>query len=180
MASDPPSSDAGTPDGGRATEHLSTIRALAVLAAFVVATVVLVAVGSRPSVNPQAFAAATTTTTTAPSHNATTSTTTTTVPRGSVTVVVANATGQTGLAAHYTALLAAQGWSMKTATDGSTHESASRVYYAAGQQQAAASIATTLGLQPGAVLPLTTSVPVSGTSGIDVVVVVGADLVTQS
>ena len=51
------------------------------------------------------------------------------------------------------------------------------MYYAAGQQAAATSIATTLGLKPTVVVPLTTSVPVAGVSGDDVVVVVGSDLV---
>ena len=81
-----------------------------------------------------------------------------------------------GLAAHYSTQLAAQGWAMKTPTDAATTVATSAVYYAAGQQQAAAAIASSLGLKPAAVLPLTTSVPVSGASGNDVVVVVGADL----
>ena len=92
-------------------------------------------------------------------------------------MVVANATQTNGLAAHYTAVLAAQGWAMQTARDAATTEATSSVYYAAGQQAAAASIATTLGLKPAAVVPLTTAVPVTGVSGDDVVVVVGADLV---
>jgi hypothetical protein len=66
---------------------------------------------------------------------------------------------------------------MQTPVDASTTEATSSVYYAAGQQEAAAAIATTLGIKPTAVMPLTTSVPVAGASGDDVVVVIGSDLV---
>ena len=52
----------------------------------------------------------------------------------------------------------------------------SAVYYAAGQQEQAASIATTIGVQPSQVLPVSAATPVSGTTGVDVVVVIGADL----
>jgi hypothetical protein len=54
------------------------------------------------------------------------------------------------------------------------------VYYAAGQQASATVIAGTLGLKPTAVQPLTTAVPVTGASGVDVVVVIGADLASQA
>jgi cyanate lyase len=97
-----------------------------------------------------------------------------------VTVLVANATNTSGLAAHYTTALAAGGWDMKTPGDAATTVAASAVYYAAGQQEPAAAIAAALGLKPSAVLPLTTAVPVAGASGDDVVVVVGADLVSAA
>jgi hypothetical protein len=171
MASEP--GDPGPPN------RLSPVRAGLVLVGFLVAVAVLVAVGTRPTVSGNALAPVTTTTV-AGGHSATTTTTTTTIPHSSVSVVVANATSTSGLAAHYSTTLGAQGWAMKTPTDASTHEATSAVYYAAGQQQAAATIATTLGLKPAAVLPLTTAVPVPGVSGIDVVVVIGADLVAAA
>jgi hypothetical protein len=128
------------------------------------------------------------TTTTAAGHGATTttarhghgsaSTTTTTAPHSSVSVVVANATNTNGLAAHYSTLIGAGGWAMKTPVDAATSEATSAVYYAAGQQQAAASIATTIGVKPTQVLPLTTAVPVTGVTGTDVVVIIGQDLAT--
>ncbi len=91
---------------------------------------------------------------------------------------MANATQTNGLAAHYTAVLAAQGWAMQTPADASATVQTSAVYYAsATYQTAATSIATTLGLKPAAVLPLSSSVPVTGITGDDVVVVIGADLV---
>jgi LytR cell envelope-related transcriptional attenuator len=149
-----------------------------VLVLFVVAAIALVAVGTRPTVSGDAATPPppTTTSTTAPGTHAST-TTTTTVPHSSVTVAVANATETNGLAAHYASVLTAQGWAVGAATDAATTEATSSVYYAAGQQEAAASIATTLGLKPAAVVPLTAAVPVSGVSGDDVVVVIGNDLV---
>jgi hypothetical protein len=47
-------------------------------------------------------------------------------------------------------------------------------------QQPAASIATTIGIKPAQVLPITTATPVSGVTGIDVVVVIGTDLATTT
>jgi hypothetical protein len=97
-----------------------------------------------------------------------------------VTVVVANATSTNGLAAHYSTVIGAGGWKMETPIDAATTEATSAVYYAAGQQQPAATIATTIGVKPTQVLPLTTATPVSSATGIDVVVVIGADLATTA
>jgi len=171
MASQPPES----PRAGVAT-HLSPLKALLVLAGFLVAVSVLVAVGTRPSVSGDALTPVTTTT--VHSHSGPATTTTTTTPHGSVTVVVANATNTSGLAAHYSTQLAAQGWNMQTPTDSNAgHLPTSTVYYASGQQAAAGAIAASLNLKPTAVQPLTTSVPVSGVNSDDVVVVIGQDLV---
>jgi hypothetical protein len=158
--------------------RLSAVRAGLVMVAFVVAVGALVAVGTRPSVSGDALATATTTTL-AGKHHAIPTTTTTTAPHSSVSVVVANGTSTDGQAAHYTAVLAPGGWNMQTPTDATTTVATSAVYYAAGEQEAAASIATTIGVTPANVLPLTTAVPVSGVSGIDVVVVIGANLVAS-
>jgi hypothetical protein len=155
------------------------VRAFVVLVLFVVAAIALVAIGTRPTVSGDAATPPTTTSTTVPPKS-TSTTTTTTVPHSSVTVVVANATETNGLAAHYSTALTAQGWAVQPATDAATTEATSAVYYAAGQQEPAASIATTLGLKPAVVLPLTTAVPVTGVSGDDVVVVVGSDLVAPA
>ena len=94
--------------------------------------------------------------------------------------MVANATSTNGLAAHYSTVIGAGGWTMKTPVDATTTEATSAVYYAAGQQQPAASIATTIGVKPAQVLPLTTSTPVNGVTGTDVVVVIGADLASTT
>ena len=107
-------------------------------------------------------------------------TTTTTIAPGSVSVVVANATSVNGLAAHYTTVIGVGGWKMGTPIDAATTEATSAVYYASGFQEPAASIATTIGVKPTQVLPLTTATPVSGVTGVDVVVVIGADLASTT
>ncbi len=94
--------------------------------------------------------------------------------------MVANATSVNGLAAHYSTVIGAGGWAMQTPVDASTTEATSAVYYASGQQQAAASIATTIGVAPSQVLPLTTATPVNGVTGTDVVVVIGQDLASTT
>jgi LytR cell envelope-related transcriptional attenuator len=167
---------ASAPPDPSPTNHLSVLRAGLVLVGFLVAVTVLVAVGTRPTVSGDALAPVTTTTV-AGGHHATTSTTTTTVPHSSVSVVVANATSTSGLAAHYTTVLTAQGWDMQTPTDASTTVANSVVYYAAGQSASAGTVAATLGLKPAAVQPLTSGVPVAGVGNTDVVVIIGADLV---
>jgi hypothetical protein len=121
----------------------------------------------------------TTTTTTKSGHKGATTTTTTIAP-SSVSVAVANATSTNGLAAHYTTVIGAGGWKMQTPIDASTTEATSAVYYASGMQQPAASIATTIGVKPAQVLPLTTATPVNGVTGTDVVVVIGADLAAST
>jgi hypothetical protein len=97
-----------------------------------------------------------------------------------VSVVVANATNTNGLAAHFSTVIGAGGWKMGTPIDASTTEATSTVYYAAGQQAAAQSIANTIGVKPTQVQPLTAATPVNGVTGTDVVVVVGQDLAAAS
>jgi LytR cell envelope-related transcriptional attenuator len=181
---------------------LSIVRAAGVIILFVVAVAILVSVGTRPSVSSTPTttpttaaaggattttvagggAAASTTTTTAATTTTTKAghkgkaTTTTTAPPSATTVVVANGTSVNGLAAHYSTVIGAGGWTMKTPIDAATSVPTSAVYYAAGQQQQAGSIATTIGVKPAEVLPITTATPVTGATGVDVVVVIGADL----
>jgi hypothetical protein len=184
---------------------LSVVRAVVVLAVFVAAVALLVDVGTRPSVSSVPSAVATTVATTTPTtagagassttttaahasttttathgHKGSKSTTTTTIAPGSVSVVVANATSVNGLAAHYTTVIGAGGWKMGTPIDAATTEATSAVYYASGFAEPAASIATTIGVKPTQVLPLTTATPVSGVTGVDVVVVIGADLASTT
>jgi hypothetical protein len=185
---------------------LSIVRAAGVIILFVLAVAILVSVGTRPSVSstpttttPTTAAAtgATTTTvaggavapttTTTVAHTTTTkaghggkATTTTTAAPSATTVVVANGTSTNGLAAHYSTVIGAGGWTMKTPIDAATSVPTSAVYYAAGQQQQAGSIATTIGVKPAQVLPITTSTPVTGATGVDVVVVIGADLASTT
>ena len=185
MASDPPPSDPRHSADHRGANRISPLRAGIVLIGFLVGATVLVAVGTRAPVSGLPSTAVTTTTTTAAAHGTTTTTragatTTTTMARSATSVQVANGSQGTNLAAHYSAILSAQGWATKPPLDATAQEATSSVYYAAGQQEAAAAIATELKLSPSAVHPLTTAVPVTGASGNDVVVVIGADLAAQA
>ena len=65
---------------------------------------------------------------------------------------------------------------MQAPTNATSSETTSAVYYAAGMQQPAAAIASAIGVKPAQVQPITTAVPVSSTTGMDVVVIVGQDL----
>jgi hypothetical protein len=186
---------------------LSVVRAGIVLVAFVVAVAILVAVGTRPSVSSPtssaqttvppaattttaaaggattttaAAAAASTTTTTSGHHHGGATTTTTTVAPHSVSVVVANATNTSGLAAHYSTTIGGGGWSMQTPINATSTETTSTVYYAAGMQQPAQAIASSIGVKAAQVQPITTSTPVSSATGIDVVVVIGQDLASSA
>jgi hypothetical protein len=195
----------GPQHSGGMTGSLKAARAAVVLVVFVVAVAVLVAVGTR-STPPTSSSAQTTSTTAAAAGGSTTTTaaaghaasstttsttsrrgsghgattTTTTLAHASVSVVVANATNTNGLAAHFSTVIGAGGWKMGTPIDASTTEATSTVYYAAGQQAAAQSIANTIGVKPTQVQPLTTAAPVNGVTGTDVVVVVGQDLAAAS
>ncbi len=200
------------PSSSRSSSHsgsFSPFRAVLVLVVFVIATLILVGVGTRPSVigapttapsttttvaggtttsTTGGAAAGSSTTTTKPAttttahggHGHKATTTTTTLPRSSVSVLVANATSTNGLAAKTSATIGAGGWSMQTPVDANTTEATSAVYYAAGQQQAAATIATTIGVAPTAVLPLSSATPVTYPPNTAVVVVVGQDLAAAS
>jgi LytR cell envelope-related transcriptional attenuator len=101
------------------------------------------------------------------------------VPHSSVKVLVANGTSTPGAAGTYTQLLGSQGWATLSPSDTTSQQSTSTIYYAAGQQAAANAIAASLGLAASKVEPLTNSVPVSGTSSADVVVVLGPDLASH-
>lgn len=185
---------------------ISTVRAGIILVAFVVGVAILVAVGTRPTVTSPASSAQTTTTTTTPTsqsggsttstgaaagaastttttragHHHGATTTTTTLAAGTVSVLVANATNTSGLAGHYTTVLGSKGWHTMTPANAATTESTSTVYYAAGMQQPATAIASTIGVKPTQVQPLTTATPVASVAGADVVVVIGQDLASSA
>jgi hypothetical protein len=108
------------------------------------------------------------------------STTTTTLSHANVKVLVANGTQTNGAAAHLTQVLQAQGWSMSTPTNTTSQAPATTVYYAPTKQPEAALIATELGVNPSAVQPLTVTALVTGTTGIDVIVVIGPDLASRA
>ena len=107
-------------------------------------------------------------------------TTTTTIPHASVKVLVANGTQQNGAAAHFTQVLQAQGWSMGTPTNTTAAATSTTVYYAPTEQPQGVEVASELGLKSTVVQPLTITAPVTGTAGIDVIVVIGPDLASQA
>jgi hypothetical protein len=149
------------------------LRALIVLAVFVVATVLLLGVihpTSTGSTSASGPAVSTTTTTTHPVP------TTTTIPAARVPVLVANASGVTGAAAAISKELEPGGWDLLPPADATASVPTSNVYYLAGFQPEAKSIATTLHLGAGAVVPYTTAAPISSIGAAQVLVVVGPDL----
>ena len=97
-----------------------------------------------------------------------------------VSVVVANATNTSGLAAHYTTVIGAGGWAMQTPTNATSSETTSTVYYAAGMQQPAAAIASSIGVKPAQVQLISTATPVQSATGMDVVVIIGQDLASAA
>jgi len=116
-------------------------------------------------------ASSTTSTSTPPA-----STTTSTVPHASVTVQVANGTQEPNAAGHFAQLLQQQGWNVGTPGNTTAAASTTTIYFAPSQQQAATLIATELQVPTTAIQPMGATVPVTNTAGVDVVVVVGADL----
>jgi hypothetical protein len=92
-----------------------------------------------------------------------------------VTVVVANGSGVSGLAARVTATLTNAGYVTLAPTDALADASVSRVYYAANSEAAAQLVAQSLELPASAVVPLTSPSPVAAIGTAQVVVVLGAD-----
>ena len=152
------------------------VRAGIVLVAFVVVTVLVLGV-IHPTM-PGTGAGPSVTTTTAPAHP--TTTTTTTAPPSHVPVLAANASGITGAAGAVSTQLQTAGWNVLPPVNASTQVTKSNVYYVAGQQKTAEAVATSLKLPASAVVPYTTSAPVSSIGTAEVLVVVGPDLADKS
>ena len=158
-------------------------RAAILLGLFVLATVLLLGlihIGTTSS-----SGVATTTTTTPGGATTTTAAagpTTTTTPKATsdVPVLVVNASGKTGAAATVTNELQVAGWSVQTPQNATASVSTSAVYYVSGQKAAAQGVAATLHLPATAVLPYTTSAPVSTIGTAEVLVVVGPDMATSA
>ena len=136
--------------------------------------VTLAAVLSWSSSSKQSPGGAPVTTTTV-AHSTTTSTT---VARASVKVQVANGTSTAGVATRVTQTLQTQGWNTLPPVNATSQVAASTVYYAANRRTEALQIAQELALPASVVQPLTTSVPVPGSAGDDIVVLVGPNLAT--
>lgn len=167
------------PSGGRRQERpVSYSRAVAVTVAAVALGVYLLTLGGGhgPGAAAAPPPASTTTTTTAPPAT----TTTLEQPTTAVKVLVANASTTNGVAGYYTSKLASAGWGMLTATNATSQQATSTVYYASGEQQAALSVASSLGVPASAVQPIGSTIPVQGITGAAVVVVAGDDLAAKA
>ena len=186
MTTDPPEQPT---DPSVPPSSLDLTRAVILAIAFVVVLLIAMsgltrADGSSTSSSAGAGGATTTvptttpaTTTTAPQHH--TTTTISTVPKNQIKVQVANGTSTAGVATQITSTLQAAGWNMLPPVNATSTASKSVVYYAANRKWAAEEIAAELKLPASSVTALTTSVPVPGAAGDDVVVLIGPDLATS-
>jgi LytR cell envelope-related transcriptional attenuator len=166
-------------------------RALAVLALFVVVTATLLggihpvtasnALAPSTSSAPPSSVPSSTASSTGTTHRSSTTTAPpATTPPNKIPVLVANGSGATGAAGTVSNQLQVGGWDMLPPVNASARAATSSVYYVAGQQPAAKSIAAALHLPATAVAPLTSAVPVTGVGSAQIVVVVGSDLTAKS
>jgi LytR cell envelope-related transcriptional attenuator len=156
------------------------VRAIVVLALFVAVTVVVLS-DIHPVATKSTAASSPTTTTTIATKNADhPSTTTTTISPAKVPVLVANASGVSGAAAAVAKELQGAGWDLLPPANASAQVTVSQVYYVAGFQRQAASIASTLQLPATSVGPYTTAAPISSIGTAEVAVVVGPELADQA
>ena len=174
--SQPPEPQRPTKTPGGRGSGFPAVRAAIVLVAFVVVTVLVLGV-IHPTTSGIGASSPTVTTTTVPGHP---TTTTTTVPPSHVPVLVANASGITGAATAVTTQLQTAGWDLQPPVNASAQVTKSSVYYVAGQQKSAEAVATSLQLPASAVVPYTTSAPVSSIGTAEVLVVVGPDVADKS
>jgi hypothetical protein len=152
------------------------VRALLVLIAFVVATVLLLG-AVHPRTTTEVAASSSSTTTTTPTHP---TTTTTTVPPSKVPVLVANASGVAGAAAAVSNQLHPGGWNLLPPVNATARLAASRIYYVAGFLAQANAIAGQLHLPASSVSPSTTADPITTIGTAEVLVAVGPDLATSA
>ena len=92
-----------------------------------------------------------------------------------MTILVANGSGKAGAAAKIAQKLAAENFVLKPSGNTKTPASASAVYYAAGYQADAESVASLLSPKP-AVQAMPATLPVADLAGAHILVVVAADL----
>ena len=159
-------------ESGTKVGHLDLPRAGIVVVVFLVAVLALLA-WTKSSATQSPGAAPATTSTTSPATTAPP----TTVARANVKVQVANATTKAGSATQITQTLQTQGWNTLPPVNATSQSPNSIVYYAANRKSSGLEIAKELGLPASTVVPLTTSVPVPGSAGDDIVVLVGPNLV---
>lgn len=152
---------------------LDTTRAVLLAIAFVVvALIALSSLTSDDGSKPRGAAEVTTTTASQspkPSKKPT-------IDRSTIQVQVANGTSAAGVATSVTSTLQAQGWSTLPPVNATSTSPSTSIYYAGGRKAAGQLLAKDLHLPSSVVQPLTTSVPVPGANGDDLVLLVGPDL----
>jgi len=131
---------------------------------------------SDPPPTPTTIARTTTTVASAPS----TTTTTTAAPAhtpAQVTVLVANGTSTTGAATKLTKSIGRGGYKTLTAVDANNRSTTTTaVYYAAGYQRDADTLAAVIGAPASAVQAMPLPLPVTSLQSANVLVVLGSDL----
>jgi hypothetical protein len=153
-----------------------------VAAAVALGVGVLSSIGKSGAASGSAPAAAVVTSTTTTTRSSTTTSTTRAVAThspSSVKVLVANGTSVAGLAGKMKTKLAPGGYDLLAPTNTTSAARASAVYYASGYQGDAQAVAAAAGLGTGTLQALTSQLPVANSSGAEVIVVVGPDLVSS-
>jgi hypothetical protein len=154
-------------------------RALIVLILFVAATVLVLGEIHSPATKTAPATTTPGTPTTKPkAHHSTT--TTTTIPPSKVAVVVANGSEVNGAAAAVTAELRPGGWNLLAPTNAATSVTSTQVFYLAGYEKPADTVAATLKVPASSVLPYTTNAPISSIGSAMIAVVVGPNLADKS
>jgi len=157
------------------------LRGVAVVAVAAVVGIVFLPSATRAPLHAVTAASSSPPTTAARTTTSTTTTTTTTLPTvvpgaGAIHVLVANGTTITGLAAGVDTYLHSRGYTVIGAVNATAKVSVTRVYAATGEQGAAGTVVSVLGL-PASVIQAPQSVaPVASAAGATVVVVAGPDL----
>jgi hypothetical protein len=148
-----------------------------VTVAFLLVAILLLANGTDKKPTPDSGSS---TATTQPAGGTTTTmksgSTSTTAPKAQVKVQVANASSTSGAATKITQQLQASGWNTLPPVNATVQVPKSVIYYSPNQKTAALEIAAELHLTASSVQAMTSSVPVAGAAGDDVVVMVGPDL----
>lgn len=131
-----------------------------------------------PATGPPAEDDTTTTTVQEPDELPTTDPPTTELDPSTITVLVSNAAGVSGLAGDLTEVVAAEGFETAAPVTGPEQVETSTVYYAPGFEEAAEAVAELFDTAPE-VAPLPDPSPVEDLAGADVVIVAGPDLVPE-
>jgi hypothetical protein len=158
------------------------LRGVGVVIVAVVIGILLMPSGTRAPLGVKTVAATTpppaSPTTTAPKAGSTTTTLATIVPgSASIHVLVANGTSITDLAGGTSTYLKSRGFLTLPATNATTKVTGTQVYAVSGPSSSATTVTEALGLPASTIQPTSAVAPVHSTTGANVVVIAGPDLV---